>query len=132
MILWNEILLMDDEEILYKTIDLEEQLYGIHSSKRGEVVAPSFLHIWDFGDDGTTTVVIDQQEQYWQLDFNGIIDPLPPEKIEEYKSYIIKNSRCNCWNQENLKNTCDLCGGMQEIENAYSERSLNKFFGWED
>ena len=131
MVLRNEPLFMDDEEILYKTIDVKEQLYGIHSSKRGEIIAPSFLHIWEFDDDGTT-VVIDQQEQYWEIDFNGIVVPLDPKKEEEYKSYIIKNSRCNCWNQENFKDLCNLCDGMQEIENAFSERSFNKFFGLED
>ena len=130
MILHNEILLSDNEEIIYKTCNQEEELYGMHSSKRGTIVEPSFLHIWEF--EGETTVCIDSQESYWQLDFNGILDPLPSEKVEEYKSYIIKNSRCNCWNQENLKDVCQLCQGMQEIENSYSDRSLNKFFGWEE
>ena len=129
MILWNEILLMDEIEIIYKTI--ENDLYGMFSSKRGHIIEPSFLHIWEFYGDGTT-VVIDQQETYWQLDWNGILDPLPPEKIEEYKSYIIKNSRCNCWNQEDLRYPCNLCDGSQQIENAYSERIFNKFFGWEE
>ena len=96
ILLHNEILLSDSDEIIYKTFKKEEDLYGMFSSKRGQIVEPSFLHIWEFDDDGTT-VIIDQQEQYWSCDFNGIIDPLPPEKEEEYKSFIIKNSRCNCW-----------------------------------
>ena len=102
----------------------------MHSSKRGEIIAPSFLHIWQF--EGETTVIIDKNEKYWSCDFNGIIDPLPQEKIEEYKSYINKNSRCNCWNQENLTLPCNICDGMQEVENSYSDKSLNKFFGWEE
>ena len=130
MILFHEILFADSEEIIYKTIDIKKNLYGMHSSKRGQIIEPSFLHIWEF--EGETTVVIDQQEQYWSCDFNGIIDPLPPEKIEEYKSYIIKNSRCNCWNQENSSYPCNMCDGSQQIENAFSERSFNKFFGWEE
>ena len=129
ILLHNEVLLCD-EEIIYKTYNQEEELYGMHSSKRGTIVEPSFLHIWQF--EGETTVVIDQQEQYWSCDFNGIIDPLPPEKIEEYKSYIIKNSHCNCWNQEDLSYPCHMCDGMQQIENAFSERSFNKFFGYEE
>ena len=129
MILRNEILFSDNEEIIYKT--LENDLYGMYSSKRGYIIEPSFLHIWEFDNDGTT-VIIDQQENYWEMDFNGIVVPLEPKKEEEYKSFIIKNSRCNCWNQENLNDVCQLCQGMQEIENSYSDRSLNKFFGWED
>ena len=85
ILLHNEILFADNEEIIYKTYHQEEELYGMHSSKRGTIVQPSFLHIWQFDDDGTT-VVIDQQEQYWQMDWNGILDPLPPKKSEEYKS----------------------------------------------
>ena len=131
MILRNEPLFMDDEEILFKTIDVKEQLYGMYSSKRGHIVKPSFLHIFSFDNDGTT-VIIDQQEHYWEIDLNGIITPLCPEKEEEYKSFIIKNSRCNCWGNESLRMKCQLCNGMEQIENAYSDRSLNKFFGWEE
>ena len=127
MILINEILHADNEEIIYKTVDLEENLYGLFSSKRGRIVEPSFFHIWEFEEDGTT-VIIDQQENYWEMDWNGIVVPLDPKKEEEYKSFIIKNSRCNCWGNENLRG-CQICGGMEQIENGYSDRSFNKFFG---
>ena len=78
LILWNEILLSDDEEIIYKTFD-KEDLFGMYSSKRGEIIEPSFLHIFEFDDDGTT-VVISPCEHYFEMDWNGIVMPLSEEK----------------------------------------------------
>lgn len=78
-ILRNEILLADNEEIIYKTIGLEEHLYGMYSSKRGIIVKPSFLHIFEFDDDGTT-VVISPNEEYFEVDWNGIASPISKEK----------------------------------------------------
>jgi hypothetical protein len=88
IILRNEILFSDIEEIIYKTINSEELLYGFFSSKRGEIVEPSFLHIFEFDDD--STVVIDQQEKYWELDWNGIVTPISKEKKEWYGTSLLK------------------------------------------
>ena len=129
MILIHEILHADNEKIIYKTVDLEENLYGLFSSKRGHIVEPSFLHIWEFDDDGTT-VIIDQQENYWEMDWNGIVTPLSEEKKEWYKNIIIKNSRCNCFGSEEKRVSCQLCDGSEQIENSYADKHLNRILGW--
>lgn len=128
IILRNEILFSDREEIIYKTISLKENLYGMHSSKRGSVIEPSFLHIFEFEDE--EAVIVDQQEQYWGIDWNGIVSPLSEKKKEWYQNIIIKNSRCNCYANEEMRVNCQLCDGSEQIENAYADKHLNRILGW--
>ena len=129
IILRNEILFSDNEEIIYKTIYLKEDLYGMHSSKRGSIVEPSFLHIFEFDEDGNT-VVISPNEEFFEMDFNGIVLPLSEEKREWYRNLIIKNSRCNCYASEGVKKECQICDGCEQIENAYADKHLNRILGW--
>ena len=102
-ILINEILFFDEEEILYKTINETKTLYGIHSSKRRTIIKPTFLHIFKFGGSATKTVAINESDEYIWLDYNGLTHPLDEETREEYRSTIIKNSRCNCYNIDYIK-----------------------------
>ncbi|MFB9864091.1 hypothetical protein [Rufibacter immobilis] len=129
-ILLNEILYYDQEEILYKTIDESKNLYGIHSSKRRTIVAPSFLHIFKFEGSATTTVAIDQSDNYLWLDYNGLTQELDEKIKEEYRSIIIKNSRCNCWNLEYNKTDCTFCDARCQIRNRNGIRLLDKYMGW--
>lgn len=125
VILYNEILLWDNEEVIYKTVS--NNLYGMFSTKRGEIVEPSFLHIYSF--EGSQAVIVDQSEKYWLIDYNGIIDPLDDESEALYKSFIIKNSRCNCCNDVELQKRCVMCNGRGQIENQYGSRQLAKLLG---
>lgn len=120
MVLWNEILFWDDEEIIYKTVN--NNLYGMLSSKRGEIVEPSFLHIFPFQCD--QAVIVDKCEKYWLIDLNGIIDPIDDEKEALFKSFIIKNSRCNCYSDVELQKRCVTCSGRGQIENKFGSRQL--------
>ena len=129
MILRNELLLADREEIIYKTIDLERQLYGMYSSKRREIIKPSFLHIFEFDEDGTT-VVISPNEESFVMDWNGIVSPISQEKKEWYQNLIIKNSRCNCYGNGERRVNCQLCDGSEQIENAYADKQFNRILGW--
>ncbi|WP_181307539.1 hypothetical protein [Rufibacter sp. XAAS-G3-1] len=125
----NEILFFDEEEILYKTINETKTLYGIHSSKRRAIIKPTFLHIFPFGRSATKTVAINESDEYIWLDFNGLTHPLDEETKEDYRSTIIKNSRCNCWSLYNIK-ACGLCDARKQIRNKNGIRLLNKYMGW--
>ncbi|WP_192822099.1 hypothetical protein [Rufibacter sp. LB8] len=126
----NEILFFDEEEILYKTINETKTLYGIHSSKRRTIIKPTFLHIFKFEEGSTRTVAVDQKDNYLWVDYNGLTHELDEETKEEYRSTIIKNSRCNCFNIEYKKTACTFCDARCQIWNRASSRLLDKHMGW--
>lgn len=118
MILINEILYQDGEETIFKT--MKDDLYGMHSSKRGMLMKPSFLHIFKFKE--SFTVVVDKQEEYLEMDYNGITSPLAAEKKALYNKYLIKNSRCNCY-ASGKSGSCQLCHGYGQIFNKVRKKT---------
>lgn len=126
MILINEILYADSEELILKTVDADRKLYGMHSTLRGRIVAPTFYHIFKFKEGATSAVAVTKDEEYVSLDYNGITSDLASEQEAFYRNLIIKNSRCNCYNLERSVRGCTICFGMQQISNPYSIKSLSQ------
>ncbi|PVY35662.1 hypothetical protein [Pontibacter virosus] len=130
MILINEILYADGEEIVLKTIDINKKLYGMHSTLRGRIIAPTFYHIFKFKEGATSAVAVTKDEEFIAIDFNGMTSDLASEQETFYRNLIIKNSRCNCYNFERSLIGCIYCNGMRQIPNPYSMKLLDQV--WKD
>ncbi len=125
MILINEVLHRTERSTFYKTYDTVKDLYGVHSNTAGTFLEPMFLHLFKF--EKGNFVVVDQLEQYFGIDLKGRRIELTKQEEDEWRSFIIKSSVCNCIKTK-TKDTCSYCGGHGSLKNSYGLKLLSTFF----